>query len=140
MAGKTTLTEKTKKVILALYKDGIQWRTIALSVGISEVTLLKWRNDNVLGIYDDMERIRREKLLAKAEATMEDLLDSDDEHVKAKMSQFIGETLGKLHYSKQNDTVVNVILPTPILDLGKLVSTVPQKPLLNKGSDVSVAQ
>lgn len=134
MAGKTTLTEKTKKVILALYKDGIQWQTIALSVGVSEVTLLKWRNENVLGIYDDMERIRREKLLAKAEATMTELLDSEDDHVKAKMSQFIGETLGKLHYSKQNDTVVNVIMPTPILDLGKLVSTVPEKALLDKGS------
>lgn len=127
MAGKTTLTEKTKKVILALYKDGIQWQTIALSVGVSEVTLLKWRNDNVLGIYDDMERIRREKLLSKAEKTMEELLDSEDDHVKAKMSQFLGETLGKLHYSKQNDTVINVVLPTPILDLGKLVSTIPNE-------------
>ena len=140
MAGKTTLTEKTKKVILALYKDGIQWQTIALSVGVSEVTLLKWRNDNVLGIYDDMERIRREKLLAKAEETMNELLDSEDDHVKAKMSQFIGETLGKLHYSKQNDTVINVIMPTPILDLGKLVSTIPQKPLLNKDNTVNVVQ
>ena len=134
MAGKTTLTEKTKKIILALYKDGIQWQTIAQSVGVSEPTVLKWRNDNVLGIYDDMERIRREKLLAKAEKTMEDLLESEDDHVKAKMSQFLGETLGKLHYSKQNDTVVNVIMPTPILDLGKLVSTIPEKALIDKGS------
>jgi transposase len=134
MAGKTTLTEKTKKIILALYKDGIQWQTIAQSVGVSEPTVLKWRNENVLGIYDDMERIRREKLLAKAEKTMEDLLESEDDHVKAKMSQFLGETLGKLHYSKQNDTVVNVIMPTPILDLGKLVATIPEKPLLNKES------
>ncbi len=140
MAGKTTLTEKTKKIILALYKDGIQWQTIALSVGVSEPTLLKWRNDNVIGLYDDMERIRREKLLAKAEQTMEDLLDSDDDHVKAKMSQFLGETLGKLHYSKQNDTIVNVMLPTPILDLGKLVATIPEKPLLNKDNTVNVVQ
>lgn len=134
MAGKTTLTEKTLKIILALYKDGIQWRTIADSIGVSEVTLLKWRNEDTLGLYTELEKIRREKLLAKAEKTMTELLDSEDDHVKAKMSQFIGETLGKLHYSKQNDTVVNVIMPTPILDLGKLVSTIPEKPLINKAS------
>lgn len=134
MAGKTTLTDKTLKIILALYKDGIQWRTIAQSIGVSEVTLLKWRNEDTLGLHTELERIRREKLLSKAESVMEDLLDSDDDHVKAKMSQFLGETLGKLHYSKQNDTVVNVIMPTPILDLGKLVSTVPEKALLDKGS------
>lgn len=134
MAGKTTLTEKTLKIIIALYKDGIQWRSIAESVGVSEVTLLKWRNEDTLGLYTEMEKVRRNKLLAKAEKVMDELLDSEDDHVKAKMSQYLGETLGKLHYSKQNDTVVNLILPTPILDLGKLVSTVPEKALIDKGS------
>lgn len=134
MAGKTTLTEKTLKIIIALYKDGIQWRSIAESVGVSEVTLLKWRNEDTLGLYTEMEKVRRNKLLAKAEKVMDELLDSEDDHVKAKMSQYLGETLGKLHYSKQNDTVVNVIMPTPILDLGKLVSTIPEKALIDKGS------
>lgn len=134
MAGKTTLTKERHKKILQMYKDGDSWRDIASKIDVTEMTLYNWRNDSTLELYADMERIRREKLLAKAEQTMTELLDSEDDHVKAKMSQFIGETLGKLHYSKQNDTVINVMLPTPILDLGKLVSTIPEKPLLNKDS------
>ena len=132
MAGKTTLTKERHKTILQMYKDGDSWRDIAFKIDVTEMTLYNWRNDSSLELYADIERIRREKLLAKAEKTMEELLDSEDDHVKAKMSQFLGETLGKLHYSKQNDTVINVVLPTPILDLGKLVSTIPEKPLLNK--------
>lgn len=110
-----------------MYKDGASWRDIAFKIDVTEMTLYNWRNDSSLELYADIERIRREKLLAKAEKTMEELLDSEDDHVKAKMSQFLGETLGKLHYSKQNDTVINVVLPTPILDLGKLVSTIPNE-------------
>ena len=127
MAGKTTLTKERHKTILQMYKDGASWRDIAFKIDVTEMTLYNWRNDSSLELYADIERIRREKLLAKAEKTMEELLDSEDEHLKAKMSQFLGETLGKLHYSKQNDTVINVVLPTPILDLGKLVSTIPNE-------------
>lgn len=134
MAGKTTLTTKTLKKILELYKLGNNWTVIADNIGVTVQTLNNWRNANDLQIYSELEKIRREKLLAKAEKVMEELLESDDGHIKAKMSQFLGETLGKQWYSKQNDTIVNVMLPTPILDLGKLVSTIPEKPLLNKDS------
>lgn len=132
MAGKTTLTKERLKIILELYKEGATWRTIADKIGVTEQTLYKWRDDDTLEIYTSMERIRREKLLKKAEQVMEELLESDDGHIKAKMSQFLGETLGKKWYSKQETQTININLPTPILDLGKLVSTIPEKPLLNK--------
>jgi hypothetical protein len=60
---------------------------------------------------------KHERILNKAEANLEQLMDGEDERIRADLSKFALETLNKRHYSKRQEQTGadGKELPTPIL-------------------------
>lgn len=76
-----------------------------------------WKWKNYQGFTDKLLTFKHERILRKAEANVEVLLESEDERVAADMTKFSLETLGKTHYSKRSELTGKdgKDLPTPIL-------------------------
>lgn len=62
-----------------------------------------WKWKNYQGFADKILSYRHERILRKAEANVEVLLESEDERVLADMTKFSLETLGKNNYSKRKE-------------------------------------
>ncbi len=62
-----------------------------------------WKWKNYQGFADKILSYRHERILRKAEANVEVLLESEDERVLADMTKFSLETLGKNNYSKRTE-------------------------------------
>lgn len=76
-----------------------------------------WKWKNYEGFQDILLSYKHERILNKAEANLEQLLDGDDERIRADLSKFALETLSKRHYSKRQEQTGKdgEALPTPIL-------------------------
>jgi len=81
--------------------------------GLSEKTLYKWRCENHKGFRDLYNTWKHERMLAKAEGNIEEFLemknDKDTLRVKADMSKFVAETLGREVYAKKTEGDSNVL-------------------------------
>ena len=63
-----------------------------------------WFYNNTHNFQDILLSYKQERILNKAEANVEVLLESEDERVMADMTKFALETLGKKNYSKKTET------------------------------------
>ena len=141
------LVSKLKENIM----DGKTLRETASIVGIPESTLYSWKSDNYQNIADKINTWETQRMLKQAEDFSKKLmamptvdengkLDSRLVAIQQKESEFLREKLliARDKYNSGNVVNVNVALPQPIIDLGKVVETVePQKSLDKQGDATS---
>lgn len=139
----STLTNELVLKIKENILDGKTLRETATNIGIPENTLYSWKNDNYQGIANKISQWDTERMLKQAEKFSDELmkmsalnekglLDKGLIAIKQKEAEFLREKLliARDKYNSQQVTNVNVVLPQPIIDLGKVVETVePQKSL-----------
>jgi hypothetical protein len=103
--------------IKQMYLDGANEKTISESLSIPYDTWVYWKWKNYQGFADKLLSYKHERILNKAEANLEQLLEGDDERIRADLSKFALETLNKRHYSKRQELggIDGKDLPTPIL-------------------------
>ena len=107
--------------IKKMYLDGANEKTISESLGIRYDTWIYWKWKNYQGFADSLLSYKHERILLKAEANLEQLMDGEDERIRADLSKFALETLNKRHYSKRQEQTGKdgEALPTPILTIVK---------------------
>lgn len=103
--------------IKEMYLDGTNEKTIAQAFDIPYDTWVYWKWKNYQGFADKLLSYKHERILKKAEANLEQLLEGDDDRIRADLSKFALETLSKKYYSKrtENTGADGKELPTPIL-------------------------
>lgn len=133
----TNLTKELLQQIKQSVLDGNTLRKTAEVCGLSEGVLYAWHGNNYLNLGDKIEGWRRDRKLLKAESNIEEMLEMDIRNtgvtkdgkqvyeyddigklrVKAEITKFVAETLGKKHYSTRTEHtgVDGKDLPTPIL-------------------------
>jgi len=107
-----------------LYLDGKNEKEIAEILEIPLNTWNYWKWKNYQSFSDKLLSYKHERLIQKAEANVEVLMESEDERIQADMSKFILETVGKRNYSKRIESTGadGKDLPTPIIQLQNVQS------------------
>ena len=118
-AGRPSVLDDEQVVlkIKEMYLTGANEKTIAEAFSIPYDTWVYWKWKNYKGFADKLLSYKHERILLKAEANLEQLLEGEDERIRADLSKFALETLDKRHYSKrtENTGADGKELPTPIL-------------------------
>lgn len=142
---KTLLTDT---LILQMRNEvlkGKEVREVAKIVGINENTLYDWKAHNYQNIQDKWNSWKTQYNLKQAEDFSEKLMNMDVTNpdgsinkglvaIQQKESEFLREKLliARDKYNSGNVVNVNVALPQPIIDLGKVVATVEKPKELDK--------
>jgi hypothetical protein len=103
--------------IRELYLDGKNEKQIAEILEVPIGTWDYWKWKNYQGFSDKLLSYKHERIIRKAEANLEQLLDGEDEKIRADLSKFALETLSKKQYSKRSDITSDdkpIIFPTAI--------------------------
>jgi len=142
---KTLLTDSLILQIRAEVLKGKEVGEVAKTLGLNEKTVYDWRANNYLGITDKWNAWETQRMLVQAEEFSKKLMNMStiDENgridqrlvaIQQKESEFLREKLliARDKYNSQQVTNVNVVLPQPIIDLGKVVSTQENKKTLDK--------
>lgn len=90
--------------IRELYLDGNTEDSIQQILEIPKGTWNYWKYTNYHNFSDILLSYKHERMIKKAEANVEVLMESEDERVQADISKFVLETVGKKNYSKRNET------------------------------------
>lgn len=141
----STLTKEVALLIKECVLDGMSLAETSRKIGISENTLYSWKHDNTQGLADKLNQWDTERMLNDAEKFSKKLMamSTVDEKgninkglvaIQQKESEFLREKLliARDKYNSGNVVNVNVALPQPIIDLGKVVSTVGKQKELDK--------
>lgn len=106
-----------------LYLDGKNEKEIQQILEVPSGTWEYWKWKNYQGFADVLLSYKHERMIRKAEANVEVLMESEDERIQADMSKFILETVGKRNYSKRIESTGadGKDLPTPIIQLQSIV-------------------
>jgi len=134
----TDLTEELIDKIKQSILDGNDLKTTASIIGKSEDVMYQWNSKNYSGIADKIENWKRDRKLILAERNIEEILEMETTNyaknklgdlvevndtqilkVKADMSKFVSETLGKDKYSKRNELSGvdgKDLIPKPLLN------------------------
>jgi hypothetical protein len=104
--GRPSVLDDEQKVlkIKDLYLSGLNEKQIAEILEIPLDTWNYWKWKNYQSFNDKLLSYKHERMLLKAETNLEVLMASEDERVKADVSKFVSETIGKKHYSKKTET------------------------------------
>jgi hypothetical protein len=95
------------------YKSEVEMQEI---LQIPKGTWNTWKYTNFHNFSDIMLTYKHERIIRKAEANLEVLMESEDERVVADITKFSLETLGKSNYSKKTESDIRVKeMPKPIL-------------------------
>lgn len=113
----TLLDDHLYRKIKDLVLDGMNLRQISETLNIPYATMRDWDYENYKGFSDKLLSYKHERLLQKAEANLEVLLDAEDDRLKGDMTKFTLESLNKKFYSKRTEQTGadGKDLPTPIL-------------------------
>ena len=120
---KTILDKKLFGKIQESILDGNDLRKTAKVCGIEENTLYDWTANNYLNLADKIDGWKRDRKLRLAERNIEQFLEMDTSgfvqsklgpvpiendpalaRIKADMSKFVAETLGRKDYAKKTET------------------------------------
>ena len=123
MAGRPT--DLTKELLINIKQDildGKNLKEIAQHREIPEITIYTWHSKNYIGLADKIENWKRDRKLMLAERNIEEMLEMSDTNlkevgeqikvfkdpqltrIKADLSKFVAETLGRNNYSKRTET------------------------------------
>lgn len=114
---------KIKELIL----DGKNEKEIQEILEIPAGTWDYWRWKNYQGFADKLLTYKHERIIQKAEAKLEVLLDGDDDRLAGDMAKFALETLAKKSYSKKTET--------DLTSLGESIKGVVILPSKNGGTE-----
>jgi len=135
-------TDLTKKLLAKLKKnimDGKNLISTAKACNLSESTLYTWHSDNYLNLADEIYKWRLDRKLKLASENLDEMLvmktknmiikgddiveieDTGLKRIKADMTKFTLETLGKKDFGKNVDMTTKGEKVTPIIDLNKYV-------------------
>lgn len=89
--------------IKELYLDGKNEKEIAEILDIPINTWNYWKWKNYQSFNDRLLGYKHERIIQKAESNLEQLLEGDDDRIRADLSKFALETLAKKNYSKRTD-------------------------------------
>lgn len=141
----TLLKDEDILVIKDCVLDGKNLLEIAEKLGVSENTVYSWKHNNTKGIADKLNMWDTQRMLNDAEKFSKKLMamSTVDENgninkglvaIQQKESEFLREKLliARDKYNSGNVVNVNVALPQPIIDLGKVVATVEKPKELDK--------
>lgn len=136
---KTELTDELFKEIKKCILEGKDLRNTAKIIGIDKQKLYNWHYLNYLNISDKIANWKLERKLNLANRNIEEFLEMSDKNlkqvgeeliefkdpaltrIKADMSKFVAETVGKDHYSKRvEQTGAN---GTPLIPNDKHIDT-----------------
>lgn len=102
----TVLDDELFLKIRGLVLDGKNMKEVAEILEIPYKTMEGWVYRNYEGFADKMLSYKHEKLIQKAETNLDLLLDGEDDKIKADLSKFVLETLGRKSYAKKTETDV----------------------------------
>lgn len=138
----------TKELILQIKEcvlDGMNIAETARKIKISEDSIYSWKFRNTEGLADKLNTWNTERQLKNAEKFSDELMamSTVDKNglinkglvaIKQKEAEFLREKLliARDKYNSGNVVNVNVALPQPIIDLGKVVATVEEKKSLTE--------
>ncbi len=112
--------------IKALVLDRKTNKEICEILDINYDTWQGWITRNYNGFADKMLSYKHERMLQKAEANIEVIMDNEDPKLMLDASKFVAETIGKKSYSKQVNTDLTTNgkeLPQPIINVQRNNST-----------------
>lgn len=132
----TILTGETIANIKSEVLAGLELREIAEKLSIAERTLYHWKDTDYLQLGSLWNKWNTERMLKQAESFSDKLMNMNTLNpdgtvnkglvaIQQKESEFLREKLliARDKYNSGNVVNVNVALPQPIIDLGKVVST-----------------
>lgn len=99
----TELTKELRLEIRKLVLLGKNQKDIVYELEIAKGTWDTWFWENYQDFRNDIRKWKQERMIAKAEETMGQLIDSEDENIKFKSSEFILSTLDKETFSKRSE-------------------------------------
>lgn len=123
-----SLTEGLKKDILDLVRDGKEMKEIATLLNVNYQNILNWKYNHIKAEYQQAEM---DYSLAQAEAFSKRLMnetagkkDTGLKAIQQKEAEFLRKQLlnAKAKYNDAPTIAIQVNLPSPIIDLGKLDS------------------
>jgi hypothetical protein len=108
---------KIRELVLD-YKSEVEMQEI---LEIPKGTWNTWKYTNFHNFSDIMLSYKHERMLRKAEANVEVLMESEDERVASDISKFVMETVGKKTYSKRVEQTGadGKDLPVPIIQINR---------------------
>ena len=92
---KPQLTEELTAKVRTLYLDGESYTSIQQILDINPSTWDSWVYKNYKDFRVQLQNYKHERLVRKAEAQLDTLLDSEDERIQTSNLQFTLKTLGK---------------------------------------------
>lgn len=90
---------KIKELVLQGATESVMQETLDIPKGTWDY----WKWKNYENFQDILLSYKHERILNKAEANLEQLLEGEDERIRADLSKFALETLNKRHYSKRQE-------------------------------------
>ena len=115
----TVLNDELYVKIRELYLEGKTVQDVATALDIPLETMQSWNTRNYHGFRDRMLSFKHERMLLKAEDNLDSMMEMDTQNtgttmkgdifefndprlvkVKADVSVFVSETLGRRHYTK----------------------------------------
>lgn len=107
------LTLQIRKLVL----QDVSFVQIQEILGIKDSTWDSWYHRNTQGFRELLNSWRYERIVKKAEANLEQLLQGEDEKIRADLTKFALERLNKLNFSSRTehtgkdgeDIVVNLV-------------------------------
>lgn len=124
---KSSLTPEVALQIRSLYLQGMNYKTIRETLGLTEYAWDQWYYHNRQDFRTKIQQWKHERIIKKAEEELEVLIHSDDERIKTSNLQFALKTLGKdKGYSERTEltgkdgTPVNFVLNSDLADRDKI--------------------
>lgn len=111
------LNEELMLKIRDLVLEGMSIKDMSQVLEIPYATMRYWSATNYQSFSDKLLSYKHERIIQKAEANLEQLLEGEDDRIRADLSKFALETLSKKNYSKRTDLTTNdkeITLPTTI--------------------------
>ena len=141
----STLTDDVMSRLRDYVLQGKEVPEMSKLLDIPHNTLYTWKSKNYLNLQDKWNTWETQRMLVNAEKFSDELmlmstLNPDGTvnkglvAIKQKESEFLREKLliARDKYNSNQVTNINVVLPQPIIDLGKVVATVDKPKELDK--------
>lgn len=130
----TLLNDEVIASIKSEVLKGTEIREIAEKISVAERTIYNWKDKDFMQLGSLWNKWEAERQLKQAEKFSDELLAMNTRNedgtintrlaaIKQKESEFLREKLliARDKYNSQQVTNINVVLPQPIIDLGKVV-------------------
>lgn len=110
----TQLDEELTAKIRTLVLEGLNYKTIQETLEINPSTWDTWVYKDYQGFRTNLRMWDNEILINIAKGNLHQLLQGDDDKIRADLTKFTLETLGKLDFSKKSEIDMNAKVETKV--------------------------